>query len=98
MMGYRIVYGPEISSSSSKKGTGLRLRSLVASALLAFSLLVRCFWPEGCEKLRLTVLPEAATQVQIAAEAMVDDLRKGKAMSEALTAFCIEVIHSDEAA
>ena len=48
--------------------------------------------------MRLTVLPEAATQVQIAAEAMVDDLRKGKAMSEALTAFCIEVIHSDEAA
>ena len=97
-MGYRIVYGPEISCPVRKKGTGLRLRSMVASALLVFSLLVRCFWPEGCERLQRTVLPEAATQVQIAAEAMVDDLRQGRTVTEALTAFCLEVIQLDEAA
>ena len=98
MMGYKIVYGPEITCPVQKIGNGLRFRSIVASVLLAFALLVRCFWPEGCDKLRRVILPDAATEVQIAAEMMLKDLSSGKSVSESLTAFCVEVMHLDEAA
>lgn len=97
-MGYRIVYGPEIFCPVRKADMGFRFRSFVASAFLVFSLLVRCFWPEGCDKLRGVILPEAASGVQIAAETMVKDLTQGKSVSESLTAFCAEVLHLDEAA
>lgn len=97
-MGYKIVYGPEISYRERKRGTYLRFRCFVASGLLLFSFLVRCFWPEGCDKLRRVILPDAASVVQIAAEMMLEDLTSGKSVSESLTAFCVEVMHLDEAA
>ena len=97
-MGYRIVYGPEISCTKRKKGTNFRFRCFIASGFLAFAVLVRCFWPEGCEKLRMTVLPEAATEVQLAVETMVTDLSQGSTLEDALTAFCRDVMHLDEAA
>ena len=78
--------------------TGLRLRCFVASGLLAFALLVRCFWPEGCEMLQKTVLPEAASDVQLALETMVADLSRGSTLEDALTAFCLEVLNLDETA
>lgn len=98
VMGYKIVYGPEISCPVRIIGNGLRFRSIVASAFLAFVLLVRSFWPEGCDKLRQVILPDAASEVQIAAEMMLKDLTSGKSVSESLTAFCVEVMHLDEAA
>lgn len=97
-MGYRIVYGPEISCPVREKGTSLRFRCFLASGLLAFSLLVRCFWPDGCEMLQKTFLPEAATQVQLAMETMVTELSQGSTLEVALTAFCRDVMHLDEAA
>lgn len=48
--------------------------------------------------LQKTFLPEAATQVQLAVETMVTDLSQGSTLEDALTAFCREVMHLDEAA
>lgn len=95
-VGYRIVYGPEISSELKKKGAGVRLRSLIAAALLVFSLLVRLYWPEGCRKLRMAVMPEAVSETQAAAEMLIKDLKEGNSFAEALTAFCIKIIGTDE--
>ena len=95
VMGYRIVYGPEITCPVRKNGIGLRLRSMIASAMLVFSMLVRCFWPEGCEKLGQAVLPEAASEVQIAMESMILELSRGSRFEDAFAAFCSEVMSSD---
>ena len=46
----------------------------------------------------MTVLPEAATEVQLAVETMVTELCGGSTLGDALTAFCRDVMHLDEAA
>lgn len=95
-VGYRIVYGPEISAQKRKIGTGFRLRTLIAAALLVFSLLVRLYWPEGCQKLRSAVMPEAVSGTQAAAEILMKDLKDGTPFTEALTSFCMKIIERDE--
>ncbi len=69
-----------------------RLRGMIAGVLLAFSLLVKCFWPEGSERIRAVVLPDELTKTQKAVQSLFIRVKDGDALQDALTAFCVEII------
>ena len=95
-MGYRIVYGQAQKGSRYIKPSALRLQSLICAWMLAFSLGVKCFWPEGAVQLRRVLLPEALSPVQTAAETLLTDLREGVPLSDAMTAFCLCLIENEK--
>ena len=96
-MGYRIVYGKDVPVPQMVKGGGKRLRAMIAIGMLVFSFLVRAYWPEGCQKLCLMVMPEGASETQAAAEFLLRDLKAGVPVSDALTAFCRQILDYDDA-
>lgn len=91
-MPYRIVYGPEPNFFTSNTTQLPRRRILTASALLAFIILVRGIWPQGTTVLRQYLLPGEPTVTQTAANSLLEDLREGASLDEAVTAFCREII------
>ena len=93
-MGYKIVYGDGPKSVYDKNVTGNRLRILTAACFLAFCLLVRLVWPEGVAVLRDVMLPGEETVTELAFESMLDNLRSGEPVGDALTVFCREVIQN----
>ena len=90
-MAYRVDYGP-----SPEKGPSLfernRIRILTAVFLLLFILAVKLLWPDGTAVLCNVLLPGEASATQTALSSLVDNLRSGEGVSEALSAFCKEII------
>ena len=89
-MGYKIVYGEDIKISPSSRGN--RIRVLTAPFLMAFCLLTGALWPEGRELLRDVLLPGVPTATESAFHNLVNDLRVGEPLDDAVTAFCRRVI------
>lgn len=94
-MAYRIEYGTAVPERYQKAYKPFRLQVLTAAWLLVFALLVRQFFPTGVEALRTFLLPGPQSTTQIALEAFVTDMRNGEAVSDALFAFCEQIIASD---
>lgn len=93
-MGYRIVYeGPD--GNSPKKDRG-RLAGYTAGFLLLFFLLTQIFWPAGADKMRKILLPWDPDVTAEAFSCLVTDLNQGEDLSEAVTAFCREIILNAE--
>ena len=88
-MGYRVVYGEDpFVKPKIRKG---RLALMTAACLLAFSVGVRCIWPQGAESLRQMVMPKE-TATTAAFVQMTDDIWGGKSIKDAVTAFCRSVV------
>ena len=93
-MAYRVVYGP--MPKAAPKGRSLpRVRVLTAAWLLVFSLGVRQLWPEGREVLRQLLLPGEQTAAQTAFDGMLEELRAGETLGEAVTAFCRQIVQDE---
>ncbi len=93
-MSYRIEYGG--GNAVRKPGRGNRLPVLTAGAFLLFLLLTQAFWPEGTAALREFLLPGDSEVTAHAFSAMAEDLQQGIPVSDALTAFCREILAHGE--
>lgn len=94
-MGYRIEYdaGSSAFEIRQEKPTRLGWLGLLAVAVVTALLL----WPAGAEKARELLIPgDDAVTVQ-ALEGMAEDLKAGASFSDAVSAFCREVIRGAEA-
>ena len=97
-MGYRITY---VNSTIRRRRTGihpLRLQGLIGAFLILFLLLTNAYWPAGAQKLREFLIPGDPEVTMLAAEELVQDLHSGEAVSDAVAAFCREILESAEAA
>lgn len=90
-MAYRIVYGSDPPIIKQKRPV-LRLQILTALFLLLFTVSVRSIWPEGTAKLQQILIPGELTITQVAMTDMVQSLRDGASLDDAVTAFCHQVI------
>lgn len=91
-MGYTIAY----HGADAAKKTTVRRRSqlpvLTAAFLLVFLLLTNLFWPAGRNKLRHIILPGDPDVTAHAVTVLVDDLRAGAPVGEAVKTFCSEIL------
>lgn len=94
-MGYRIDYTAEKKCDSGKNRAAVRMQVMIAVGLLAFSLLVKCFWPDGTAVIKKLVTAAGISDTQVAAESLVEDLKSGIPIPDALTEFCIAVIENE---
>lgn len=95
-MGYRIEYDKGSKAYEVRKEHSLRFPVMVASCLVLFFLLTWVFWPEGVELLREMVIPGDNAVTTQAWDTMVDSLKSGASVSDAVTVFCREIIHGAE--
>lgn len=79
MMGYRICYGKEAESS---------LWPMTLGWFLVFLLLVGVFWPQGRQTLRDILLPGDWAVTASALEGLVQDIRAGEELEQAVEGFC----------
>lgn len=95
-MGYRIDYG----QPSDKRYPAFRrpnhLASMICGALVLFLLLTNAFWPSGRELLRDLFIPGDPEVTSEAFSALIEDVRAGEDVSEAVTAFCREILSDDQ--
>ena len=94
-MSYRIEYGPAIPSQHTTRKYTARLRILTAVFLLIFVFLVRQYFPTGAENLRQFLLPGAPGVTQTALDQLMEQLRDGQSLGQALTAFCTYIVSND---
>ena len=91
-MGYIITYDGEEPGKIPTIRRRSRLPALTFAFLLAFLLLTKLFWPAGTDKLRRILLPGDPDVTAHAATALVDDLRTGEPVGEAVKTFCGEIL------
>ena len=91
-MGYRIDYGQPFDKKYPMPDRRSRLPWMVCIALLLFALLTNLFWPEGRAVLAEFLIPGDAAVTSAAFSDMVADVRAGVTVSDALAAFCREIL------
>lgn len=91
-MGYCIVYGPEPKIAHPKKRSTAKLRIRICLFLLLLSFGIKALWPGGTAMLRRFLLPGESEITQQALDAMVRNLGSGIPISDALGAFCQQII------
>lgn len=96
-MAYRIVYGPMPKMVHPKREGYVRLQLLTAVFLLLFVLLVRQAWPEGTDMLRSILLPGEPGITEQSVQLMLEDIREGEPLGDAVAAFCRQIIENGEA-
>ena len=87
-MGYRIEY-----LSHKKEHRLWIVLPMTWAFFLLFCLLVHLFWPQGQQLLQELLWPGDAAVTRQAAEAMVQQLRWGVPVSEAVETFCMTIIN-----
>ena len=60
--------------------------------MILFTLAVGQFWPRGQQLLREFLLPGKPTVTEEALSDLVEDLTQGRALVDAMTAFCQQII------
>lgn len=93
-MGYRIDYDKGTSNFEIRKETPWRFPVLVTVCFGLFILLSSFLWPEGMEFIREIAIPGDNAVTVRAFEQLTNDLRSGASMTDAVTAFCREVIRN----
>ena len=88
-MGYKIVYGKK----KRRQYHPLRLQTVVAAFIFLLVLCVCASWPEGTAQLRRVFVSEELSESAQAMIAMVEDLKAGDDISDAIMVFCQELIH-----
>lgn len=92
---YRIEYGPPVRRKEAQPKNALRLRGMIAAFLMAFLLLTRLLWPAGTDKLRQMLLP-GGNNTQEAIQEMMEQLREGERVGDAVTAFCRQILEDGQ--
>ena len=91
-MCYRIEYGPEIRSKPSNRRTFFRIPVLTAVFFFLFLLSVRIWWDDGSKLLRQWMIPAEFSATEEAFSSMVENLRSGAELKDAVTTFCQELL------
>lgn len=95
-MGYIIAYNGADAVKRATMHRKSKLPALTVAFLLTFLLLTELFWPAGKEKLRHILLPGDPDVTAHAVTVLVDDLRAGEPVGEAVKAFCSEILDHAE--
>ena len=91
-MSYRIEYSPSAPLPSNK---GINIPRTACMTLAVFALLlgtVHYFWPEGDQVLQILKSKAIPPYPVTALDAMLQQLRSGVSLSDAVTAFCRDVV------
>lgn len=91
-MAYKIEYGSNGAEKKTLQPRKRRRIPLTAGVLCMFLLLAVLFWPKGRTALRDIVLPGDAEVTADALQGLASDLRAGEGVSDAVTAFCQQII------
>ena len=91
-MGYRIQYGDTPVFAKRQKMRLSRIIGLSLCFLVLLILLSWGFWPEGRTVLRDFLVPGDPDVTLHGLEVLTQELRDGENFSDAVTAFCREVI------
>lgn len=94
-MSYKIVYGPEMKQEKKLRSSVMGLRTKIAAFLLLFAVTVRLAWPEGTAVLREILIPTDLTAAEQAFQSMMEDLRRGENLGDAITVFCRQIIENE---
>lgn len=98
-MGYRIVYNPETESKYPMMKQKPNMRKWPVLVLAASVLLITLVKPELREKAAEWILPGDPEVTKAAFNLMLDEIRSGDEISDAVTAFCKEIMgHEQETA
>lgn len=95
-MGYRIEYDHGECKFQVLKENRSRLPGLTAGALAAFLILTHLFWPAGDSAIQDFLIPGDDVVTRKAAQTMVQELREGASLTQAVEVFCREIIDSAE--
>lgn len=89
-MGYRVEY--ETTTKRWRgKGSG-RFAGLTAAFLVLFLVLVNTYWSQGRMVLSQLLWPGDLTATKQAVEALVEELRWGEPIGDAVEGFCWEIL------
>lgn len=91
-MSYVIRYGSEDTRTKASRIHRTRLSAMTAGFFLGFLLLTKLFWPDGTSMLRQILLPGNEEVTARAVTVLVEDLRAGEPVGDAVRAFCGEII------
>lgn len=91
-MSYRIVYGCELKNPKDKKVRWRYVLGYTVLCLSLFTLLTARFWPAGWKIILEGVLPGDAGVTYQALDHMAENLRSGQGITDAVTAFCREIV------
>ncbi len=92
-MGYRILYDKGSRVYEVRRERPSRFWPMLAGCLAVFLLLTWAFWPEGAEMIQEMLIPGDNAATLEALNTMADNLRSGLPMSQAVSAFCQEILH-----
>ena len=91
-MAYKIEYGTGVAEKKTLQPRKRRRLPLTAGVLCVFLLMTLLCWPKGRTALREVVLPGDAEVTADALQGLASDLRAGQGVSDAVTAFCQQII------
>ena len=91
-MGYRVDYPSFSAIPEQKKGSFLRRAALTLGTAALFLTAVNSFSPEGAEILDRLFQPDRWLLTRSALESMVSRLQCGEPLTDAVTAFCRELV------
>lgn len=95
-MAYCIEYGqPSGKKYAPVRHSGYLIR-MICGTLILFLLMTHFFWPEGRTALREMFLPGDPEITAEAFSSMVEGLRQGEPVSDAVTAFCQALLTHEE--
>lgn len=92
-LGYRIEYDGREGKYEIRRYNPYRLPVLLCVAVCLFLLLTFCFWQEGADYIKEAMIPGENAVTVAAFENLTQRLRQGETLQDAVTAFCIDVIH-----
>ena len=95
-MAYRIDYTVNTKYQPTPAWQWDKLAKMAVTFFLIFLLATAIFWPEGRLALQQMVLPCDTEVTAQAFSAMLDQIRGGEALDEAVVAFCQEILSSAE--
>ena len=94
-MGYRIQYGAKIPGEKQLERNGHAKTAGLLIALLLLLSGIRIFFPGSVQELQAVLLPGFDENAQAAFSFMVEDVRQGTDLQQAVSAFCQEIMEND---
>lgn len=91
-MGYKIIYDPEQDKRYPKKTRTKSGAKILTAVILALAIIILAMYPPVTNLLEYFLLPGDPVQTKQAVTGLVDDLKSGSDVKNAVTAFCLEIL------
>ena len=91
-MSYSISYGPDRPKPAPKKQSYFGLAGAV-TVIVVCALVIGWWIPQQAEQFAQVLLPWTKNEVKAAFAELREDIHDGQPLSDAVTAFCLEIIH-----